>query len=1074
MGKTYYACAVAAIVAISSPLALFETAHAGDSSASLLERHEKTRNLRVEHVSRVDANRLRTIDVGLDKISRAIENGSEARGVLQGLSAIEASLLGLRLEPNDVSPRLERVNCLRGVVQQNQKEVNCKRTSAQAKLSTRATTKVTSLSQVSKLVQSNRSVGLLLSEDNRQPFVIEIYGPRVDVELAGFFAALARKDPGLLQPLPIERSFQFEACLSGLLPGLVHNDAKSADAAFLDMLNNAAKLVEAGDDAWRFTLRETELPEIKARTAVPVPDTLSDFDAEDALHLITADFTRRFGLEAVDPQQVSALRNLWTAQGDDSFRKIIAETVGKPGMSEQGAGRALTEAGLKEDAVWPSVYRAAIRALHCRDANKVFEAYGLVYKQGHYPAAREVLRILETTLGYPAVPGVSVSRSKYVFLEAVPQTCSRFGPVELAADGASSEECNLRKIKVDGRDRWEVLAGGAAVQFFVTRDQRREILSVMRKFENEPRGGDILRWRATTRVRVDTQSPDVIALPQEAGKIGADLPCVVSLSRTGSFEGAEALVGHIENYRKYFYPQGKALSPDALAYVFILDEFEGHLEREFRNQWSDTIRSFTETYRNISSLLEVPDATGDAAGQVRLPESAILPFCSELADQIESIRSGRDISHGEFVKSLLVGSNTHLSKGIGLLNTDGAFTEEDFAQRLAFWATEGHLSNVVANMNEARELIPPDLDDGLGPTIFNLSIGSSYRFADEDETADARMLIRDMKDVMGRWSDALFVVAAGQLEGHDERGMELKRVSALNADVDDPDCPFFPACLSQRSNVVTVGAVQPSATRQGHGRPVLIPWSNYGGAVTIAAPGASVLSKEHAFIEGETQGVETLSTITVRDGTSVATVFVTAIAARMAAEFPEITAPEIKRRLIATARPYNTAGETSKKVLFEGSAGELYSGVVDPHAALLDPNKYHVRWKRPTEGVPELQEFETFLYPSEETPFAIFTTPRERGKAWLKCRWKEIYRIHIETDISEDGVPLYKGGVACKNEVRGELIEVGYGPLGTQKSNQQHACMLDGVCFRGVTKDDQIVPIDLANVKDIYFPVVGK
>lgn len=1035
------------------------------------ERFSQKQSLVHDHIMRVDRTRLRTIDIGLDRLDQKITEGLSASAIFQGLSSVEANLYGLRLDPAAVKVRLNRVACMRKAVREGQRQTSCVAGEVSENSILAQAASAPSKIVISRLAQPRPSVGASLDTDDRKSFVIGIYGPSVDFEMGRFFSRLAKRDPSLLQPIPIARNYQIAACLSGAVSGLVRSDASAADLAFLNLLNQAADLVDNGNDKWRFTLRQNDLAEISARAGETVPETLAEFDAADAFRLITADFASRYGLTDLRADQLAALRNLWTAQGDFRFREIIAGAVGVETLDSGAVGPALARAGIRDDAVWPRVYGAAESTLHCRDADKVFEAYGLVYKNGDFPSARQVMQQLQDHLGYAAVPGVSVSQTAYTFLESQPQNCSAFGPVELLAGGASSDECNLRQISVNGRDRWEVQAGGVAIQFFVSEKQRGEILDVMREFEALPRGGDILRWRSTSRVPVSTQATDVLLMPNPTDELRTELPCIVSLSRNGGFEGTDALLSHIDDYREHFYLGGEPLLPGALSFVFVLDEFDGYLDSAFRRQWNDTIQSLTRSYQNLISLT---DDAGGGAGQTRLPETAMLPLCSELAEQIKVISSDRDISHGAFVKSLLIGSATPLTEGMGLLNSKGDFAESEFESRLNFWPIEGDLGLVVESMVEARDMLRPDTIEELGPTIFNLSLGSSYRFADEKETATARKVVKEMAVAMDRWNDALFVVAAGQPDGTPSRGLKLKRVSALTADVDDPDCPFFPACLSTRSNVITVGAVRPSASRLAHKRPVLIPWSNYGSAVSVAAPGASVMSKEFGFIANDADLIEALSTTTVRDGTSIAAVFVTALAARMAAEHPELSGPEIKRRLIATSQPYIKPGADGGEVLFEGDMGDLYAGVIDPEVALLNPNRYHVRWKTPPAGAPDLQEFETLLFPEESTPFAIFSSERERGRAELKCRWADIYRIHIAADIGEPGAPLFFGGVACKNEVRGELIEVGFGPLGTKISKKQHECLVNGVCFKGVTKDGEVVQIDFADVRDIYFRVVGR
>ncbi|MBY6006698.1 S8 family serine peptidase [Salipiger bermudensis] len=1058
--------------------AVAATTLAAETKPTSTERYLQLRQLKIDHVSRVDTARLRTINIGLDQLAEAVNRGASARTVLSGLSATETSLLGLRLDTADVAQVHERIKCLRAAVESGRDATHCR--SRQGVIQTTWATR--SLSAVARPAETDRTVGLLL-EAARKPFVVSLYGHSVDTDIGRFFLRVAERDPRLLQPIAIDRNFQLASCLSAGFPGLVGPGAGDADARFRSMLANASGLSQTHDNVWRFTLSESDLPAMRDRAGVTVPESLEAFTEDDAFRLITADFAARFGLQGRSAESVGALRNLWTALGEARFLGVMAEALGEKALTPSRLGPALDAAGLGNDRLWTTVFSRAGAALHCSDADKVFQSYGLVYRRGDYPSANQVLRILRGAMGYPAVPGVSISQTEKAFLEAVPQNCTLFGPIEQTIGGAAADACNVRQLKVDGREQWEVVAGGANIQFFVTEEQRGELLSVLRDYAREPRDGDKLRWRSSTRVPVRTQS-QVFALSSEDAPLDQELPCVVSLSRSGEFDGAEDLKGHVRNYREHFYPHGDPMPPEAMSYVFVFDEFGGHTERAFLSSMNAMINSLTESYNNAAALRE-PEGGEGQAGLDRLPDTALLPLCNSLADQLRAIQmhaaqQNRDISHGAFIKNLLIGSRSPLADGVGLLNPEGVFAEDQFKAQFRFWGTESNLTNVVYNIEEARDVfsITEEVNESgapLGVGVFNLSLGQSYLNAAPRVRADAREALVHLKEQIGLWNEkGLFVVAAGQPPGA-TTGRELRRVSAWEAGVDDPDCPFFPACLSDRPNVITVGAVKPSATALGHKTPVLIEWANYGSAVSVAAPGAGVMAKEFGYIHGDaSDSIQTLHTTSVRDGTSVATVFVTALAARMAAENPKLLASEIKARLISTAKPY-ISGDRSRTTFFEGDEGRIFAGVIDPEVALLNPARMHVRWIDPPEGAPEVQEFDGIVFPSEDIPFTVFTSDRQRGKWRVQCRWNEMYRIHIEDDFRQDESepPLYKGAMVCKDPENDQNIKVAFGPLGTHRSHKQHPCLREGVCYKGVV-GDRVVPIDMGNVRDIYFPVVGR
>ncbi|MGH3729309.1 MAG: S8 family serine peptidase [Micromonosporaceae bacterium] len=124
-------------------------------------------------------------------------------------------------------------------------------------------------------------------------------------------------------------------------------------------------------------------------------------------------------------------------------------------------------------------------------------------------------------------------------------------------------------------------------------------------------------------------------------------------------------------------------------------------------------------------------------------------------------------------------------------------------------------------------------------------------------------------------------------------------------EVQDPGPDTYPASYE---GVIGVGAVGPA--KDGH-YPVLKN-SQWGGYVDIAAPGGEVLAANRGG--GHAQF----------SGTGIAAAFVSAAAALVRSKWPELTVPELTRRLSATASP---------------AAGDRFnvgSGLVDPYRALTE------------------------------------------------------------------------------------------------------------------------------------------
>jgi len=517
--------------------------------------------------------------------------------------------------------------------------------------------------------------------DARAPLSVFFYGHAVDLNIGELLELIAERNPDVLQPILVNRPFQNEQCVSGIQkPAIVPSVAGHANALHLQQLDSASRPTQAGGTLWRWTLNEASLPELRARTDITGPMSLLEVGATEAQALITASFKLTYGLEAADPTLANALRNLWIAQGD-AFELILSNTLGQS-VSGSELGRLVIAQNNGTQAFWKQVLEQAALVLHCRDADRVYEAYGLTYRQGDYPSARRVMRLLEARYGYVAVPGVRVIKTQRRLIETVPQDCALFGPVEMTLNGTSSDECNLRTLSVDGRIMTEVVAGGVEVRFNATPDGQRAIREALAIMRDRDRDGDKLRWRLSGGTPIGSQN-SAISMPHlvmgpDVGESDIPLPCVVSLSRSSSFDNVSALTRHVRDYRRYFYPSHgqelEPLIPDDYSFIFLLDNFDGYRTADFTRDMEDAAKSMAGMRASILQMATTNFVVNPLVdGGIGLTTDNALSdvlrrTCELLISQMNA--EAQDVSHGEFVRQLLVGDQTTLGAfgGVGILN----------------------------------------------------------------------------------------------------------------------------------------------------------------------------------------------------------------------------------------------------------------------------------------------------------------------------------------------------------------------------------------------------------------------
>ena len=965
----------------------------------------------------------------------------------------------------------------------------------------------TQLQTVSLSTSGQSDQAASLDEPDGSPLNVSFFGQAVDLEVGRLFNMMARRSPHLLRPIPIDREYQIKRCVNNNLHfPIVQLTLGHEDEAFRDMLREASVLLEAGGDSFRYTLLQSQIGDMRRRTGLEVPEKLVDFTEEDAFSLITEEAAARFGLDRLDSPKLSAgLRNLWVSLGENEFLAVVSEVTERQ-VSASEAGSSLAAMDMTDERLWRSLMFHTTKRRHCSDADKIMEAHGLVYKHGDYPLARDTLRKLSSYAGYPAVPGITLLEVERRFLEAEKPNCSLFGPVEELGVGRTGDECHLGEMEVDGVHRYIVNAGGAQLKFWVTDEERDLVVDMLVELADLPREGDKLRWSVDdgAPIRPQTMNPNALSLtPLTYRDEGRRLPCILGMTSADLLSDTQALKRHVDDYRAAFYPPDRSLKPEDLSYIFLIDEFGGHRHRDFQSKMEESARRLGSLYSSYQSLAhQVGENVGDHAGNsVGLGDVPNIDprMCVVLTEQFRDTEQIQQISHGVFVKSLLIGdaSSTSTIDGLGLLNVDGDFREEEFLDHVKEWPVRGKINSVSVHVRNANKRLD-DLKTYAQVTgrsapataVINISLGETYLNKTETEKVLATSAIDELKDGLALMNEnALFVIAAGQ-PGFDQgapaggvaaelQGKRLARMSPKVLTVNTEECSFFPACLSLRKNIITVGALEPSHGAMGYRKPVLSKWANYGPAITVAAPGQGVLANEYGYIMGEQDKLETLSVSSLRDGTSVSAVFVTALAAKLAARYPTLRASEIKKQLIATARPYLPPTEGGEPELLKGEEGFLFAGAIDPVAAMRDPSKYHVVYRaKNADGSRKYQEFEIIRRNDgvKASPlFSVFRSATDSEKEFLKCNWRELLRLHLtpETEMDDRGNEIFQGSVACKDLENTELVKVASGKFGTYNI-QQNECISQDNCLKGLTSEGTWLPLKFKEIQDIYFPVVSQ
>lgn len=1110
------------------------------TTGGLVQAEESTRSPLVEQllqqqtyevgaILRSDMARLNAIESFLDTaIQRA-----ETDKLRESLDRLEFVLRDLRLPGSEIAPVIQSIDCLRAAQAAGRTLTSCDpqqsiRTRAASRLNpSLAADRIVARSNVGSIVADPFGLRPPLAQEAalrpaapRTTYAIAFYGQSVDLEIGRFFSLLAEEDPELLSPIPIDPRFQYAKCINGNFYPVVGADVAGAAWRYKQMLAQTEEPHELpGGDVFRFSMLESGLPDRLAHARGTYPERLADFTLDQAYDLSVDVFSQTFGFATLqDDPALDALHALWSVLPEASFLRIVSEFLGQD-LAPDGVGQALGATGLEGAALWQAIYRSAGQSLHCTDADKVFEAYGLVYRRGDYPSARSVLTNLRNSLGFAAVPGVAITPVQRQFIESRRQNCALFGPVENDFSGDDAEACNLGEVDLGkGRRQHVVLGGGAEIEFRVTEEERERLAGYLRRIEVLPRGGDILRWSARGDAPISPQAIRSTLALTSWDKSWEALPCVLGMSYYLDPSSTEEIVAHFEDYKRNFYPITDAKLNSDNWQLIVIDEFGGFRKQDFSSKVLPLARELEGMMATLQAQTEglelklgtiIPPRTGagtgggaDAEGTVGLDD--IRPdldkLCGILRQQIDAAQDSQQVSHGAFIKSLLIGasSSLHEIEGLGLLNADGKLDEAYFEKHLTTAASAGRIADVAEHVDNLGAAVSSTETSSMGKpplAVFNVSLGQSYVDAGGSVRTTAESAIRKLGTRFLTSHNALFVLAAGQpdvpTDAADARDIEAVSGTRLTRmplpleidkiGVGTRECSYFPSCFSALNNVITVGAVKPSPGGRRYSTAILMPWANYGSAVTVAAPGQSVLGNDYAYLPNEGNPLDKLRPLpfaSLRDGTSVATVFVTALATKLTSAYPAMTPAEIKMRLISTVRPYlNTDGVEE---ILRGEDGQLFAGVIDPETALRDPSKFHVTFRTPRPDGSLTQAFDLVVRTEaqndiENRPLWLFESTSTTERAHKVCDWGRLLRLHFDEETQTDdflGQPIPQGAMACMTGDSIGDVTVGAGYFGT-RDVKNNTCLSQGVCFKAFSVErGKTVELQISEIRDIYFPVI--
>jgi subtilisin family serine protease len=476
------------------------------------------------------------------------------------------------------------------------------------------------------------------------------------------------------------------------------------------------------------------------------------------------------------------------------------------------------------------------------------------------------------------------------------------------------------------------------------------------------------------------------------------------------------LVKHVNNYKTKVLNEGLSIAPSdnptfQYPVIILFDKFP-HLDPK-------------QLFNIDETIFFHPDLSYDLSQNI-IKEHA--NFC--LNDRQE--KDG----HGVFNLGLISARNN----GIGVT---GLLPEYDLSNMLI---------NNVEYINDLVESIifaENSYDSKKETVVANISLGTS--------NFDTRFLRSLRKSVRSGKGKVLYVIAAGPK--HTNNAQEIQKI----------DCAYAPACLGSEPNVITVAALD-IITSDSY--PKFWEHSNYGSEiVSVASPGVDIVSTD---IKISADGKVAKYKYSIGQGTSISTVFVSILAAKIISENPGITPEKIKRIILANVKELE---------IKDGSSGDfrrhLYSGTIRAG----DDSISKVAAGRISEVIRPYNSMNEYIFFKDKNELKIgaltfgktvnelifFKSPAGGLSNEVKCSKNKIYRItrrdknrfsvFCETDNSE---AKFYDKVYLKPE------------LNLPNSSSGMSCLYDKniPCFWfKPANGDNAYEVDLEDIQHIYFGI---
>ena len=509
----------------------------------------------------------------------------------------------------------------------------------------------------------------------------------------------------------------------------------------------------------------------------------------------------------------------------------------------------------------------------CNSLSHAIFSYGLLHS--YYPAefTTSVLEPLRAKYGRDAIPGVTF------------ETWETLAPVEYK--GTVERLCTLYRIDAGvgcvleniTPTRFLIRAQGLQSKLFLPSDKAQLLIKgYLQSIENTPGliqgrisvlpGHNLTVESTATRTQDSNPTINISKIPETNIKSCDGEP--IDLTSMPFLSSTDALKQHMDSYRKLLLDsisELPLLEKYSYPSIIVFDNF-GTLDAEI-NQEGGLVR---EDYQ----LLKHPYF--DALSNTQLC------FNSNPSND----------THGISMVGILLGKDTNLN--IGIIPD---FPHENLLPI--------HVPGIVSLINLIPNAHAESVARGSGTLVANISLS--------DEVPLTSTAYDDLsRQIKLAQEDVLFVVAAGQPK---TRGTGAQ-LSPLCRDL-------LPACLGHLPNVITVGALDTITADQ---IPKIWRNSNYGGGVvSIGAPGRGIISTDFWFGTDDSPR----PAVSVRDGTSMAAIFVSGLATRLLAVEPHLTPIQVKNRILATASVFEEADNEGNwgRRLFSGIDGKLAAGAID-------------------------------------------------------------------------------------------------------------------------------------------------